>query len=250
MSDNDWGIVPERDEDLINARKGKPTDPRKVQGGKPANGKAAAPRSNKVRESGAGDSLALWSFVFLLVFASLGANVYLYLRLTDMSADSLSMDTRVLDLESKLDVTDESFSESAAALRSTLQTHGSELELHMSEIRKLWAIYQRWDPAITELQRSLEQANQRLTALNAVPNRLTTAEQRLEAAASQGLVLAAEVESVSAAMREVRDAINAQRTAMQQVQRLQQEQAQAIDAIDAFRLQMNQRVLRLESPTP
>lgn len=244
MADNDWEIVPERDDALIKSRKVKASDAKR-----PAESRNAG-KKQRARERN-GDSMALWSFIFVLVFASLGANVFLYLSLSDMQAENLALDTRVVDLESKLSVTDESLSQSGAAMQALLQQHASELELHMSEIRKLWAVsYDRNRPAIEELQRQAGQTAERLTAIGNVASRVTTAEQRLESIGSQSLIVAAEVEELATRLRTVSDSLNSQRTTQQQLQSVQQEQAEAIEAIDNFRLQTNQRILRLENPTP
>lgn len=239
MADKDWDLVPERDEAAIKSRKGKVPENNRGGGDK------------KSRPEGTGDSMALWSFIFLLVFASLGVNVYLYLNLTDMQAENEALETRVVDLESKLDVTDESFSESASALRSTLQEHSSELETHMSEIRKLWAVaYDRNRPAIEELNTKVSKINQRIESLSQVGERVTAVENRLESLSSQTLMLSTDVDEATSMAREVRDSLNNQTSRLDSLQATQRDQSEAIDAIDDFRKQMNQRVLRLENSAP
>lgn len=244
MADNDWEIVPERDDALIKSRKAKAGETKRPADSRSSGNKPKARDRN-------GDSMALWSFIFILVFASLGANVYLYLNLTDMQAENLALDTRVVDLESKLSVTDESLSQSGAAMQALLKEHASELELHMSEIRKLWAVsYDRNRPAIEELQKQAADIAQKLTAMGNMAGRVTSAEQRLESIGSQSLIVAAEVEDLTTRLRALSDSTNSQRATQQQLQAIQQEQAEAIQAIDDFRLQINQRILRLENPTP
>jgi chromosome segregation ATPase len=244
MADNDWEIVPERDDALIKSRKVKSGDTKR-----PAESRNSG--SNKKTRQQSGDSMALWSFIFLLVFASLGGNIYLYLSLTDMQAENLALDTRVIDLESKLSVTDESLSESGAAMQALLRDHAEQLEFHFEEIDKLWGVSYRTNrPAIEELKSQLAQASERLTAMGNVAGRVTSAEQRLESVSSQSLIVAAEVEELATRLRTISDSLNSQRATQQQLQAVQQEQADAIEAIDDFRLQTNQRILRLETPNP
>ncbi len=244
MADKDWEIVPERDDALINSRKSKPAEPRKATdaaGRKPANSEPGRSRG--------GDSMALWSFIFLLVFASLGANLYLYLSLADTQAENLALDTRVMDLEGKLSVTDESLSQSGAAIQALLKEHASELELHISEIRKLWAVaYDRNRPAIETLQAQMTQAQQQLAGIQNLTSRMTQVEQRSQSIGSQSLIVAADVEQLGTSVRSLTDTLNSLRTSFQQVQTSQREQSEAIAAIDAFRVQINQRLLRLEAP--
>lgn len=244
MADNDWEIVPERDDALIKSRKIKSGDAKR-----PAENRNST-KNRKVKAQ-SGDSMALWSFIFLLVFASLGANIYLYLSLTDMQAENLALDTRVIDLESKLSVTDESLSESGAAMQALLRDHAEQLEFHFEEIDKLWGVSYRTNrPAIEELRTQLSQASERLTAMGNLAGRVTSAEQRLESIGSQSLIVATEVEELETRLRTVTDSLNAQRATQQELQSVQQELAEAIQAIDDFRLQTNQRILRLENPTP
>lgn len=244
MADNDWEIVPERDDALIKSRKVKTGDAKRPAENRKTGGKQRANDRN-------GDSMALWSFIFLLVFASLGANVYLYLSLADMQAENLALDTRVIDLESKLSVTDESLSESGAAMQALLRDHAEQLEFHFEEIDKLWGVSYRTNrPAIEDLKTQLTQVSERLTAIGNVAGRVTSAEQRLESIGSQSLIVAAEVEELATRLRTVSDSLNSQGATQQQLEAMQQEQAEAIQAIDDFRLQINQRILRLENPTP
>jgi len=139
-------------------------------------------------------------------------------------------------------------------MQSVLREHSDELELHMSEIRKLWGVaYDRNRPAIESLKTEQENMSARM---NSFSNSLAQADpiiqgydgmqSRLETISSQLLVQSATLDDLSARARTLSDRSNSIQSNFQSQEDAIQEHEEAIQAIDEYRLQINQRLLRLE----
>lgn len=253
MSDDDMRIVPERDE--IRAR---------TSVKKPASSGAAASKSGQIKRtkaavkpstSGSGFmTIILCLFVVLLS----GVSAYLYLQTQTLSAEKNELAARVLDIESKLSVTDESMSQSGAAMQAVLKEHSSELETHMSEIRKLWAVaYDRNRVSIEGLQKDQKNTGARLNSLSGSVAKLDPIikgydgiQSRIETISSQLLVQSATVDDLSSQARNLADGTNKISSQVNSQSSLIDQHQEAIDAIDQYRMQLNQRLLRLEQSLP
>ena len=254
MSDDDMRIVPERDDIRPRSSGKKPARPRAKSPGKKT--AQSAPQSS-VSSGTPVMTIILCLFVVLLS----GAAAYLYLQTENLSAERDALAQRIADIESKLSVTDESLSQSGAAMQSVLKDHSDQLELHFSEIDKLWAVTNKRNKNwIEELQRGQKNTNSRVDSLVRSLSRVDPIitgydgiQSRLETISSQLLVQSATVDDLSSRTRDLADTsaktnskLNAQATSIQQHQ-------EAIDAIDQYRIQINRRLLRLEqslAPAP
>ncbi|MEX2367789.1 MAG: hypothetical protein WD601_14400 [Pseudohongiellaceae bacterium] len=194
-----------------------------------------------------------------LILLACIASAWLFVQTRALTAERDALVQRVEQIESKLSVTDESLSESGAAMQSVLQEHSSELELHMSEIRKLWGVaYDRNRPAIQELQTQQENMSARMNSFNSslakadpIIQGYDGIQSRLETLSSQLLVQSATLDDLSARARSLADRSNSLESRMQNQGSTINQHEEAIDAIDEHRLQVNQRLLRLEqSLTP
>lgn len=250
MSDDDMRIVPERDEIRQRPSGRKPTSTKKTA----AKHRPTAERAQK----NTGSSFMTVVLCILVVLLS-GAAAYLYLQTQELSTQREALAERVLDIESKLSVTDESLSQSGAAMQSVLQEHSEKLDLHFSEIDKLWAVANKRNKNwIEELQRQHKNTNSRVDSLASSISRVDPIlegydgiQSRLETMSSQLLVQSATLDDLASQARELAD--NSARTRSQvnaQSSDITQHQ-EAIEAIDEYRIQINQRLLRLEqSLTP
>ena len=236
MSNDDWQIVPERDEAISSrARPNKSPESRRT--------KASAGEKPSRKPSGGN-----MGFLVVLLLLSFAGSGYLYYKLQESNQAYLSLSNRVASMEGKLSVTDESLSQSGAAMQAVLQDHDLQLDEHMSEIRKLWGVsYDTNRSAIDELRAStssitsnLGSAVDQIEALDAVPSRLDTL-------GSQLLIQATDVEDVLGRLRDTRDALNQQTAVIDQLEAQAIEHEQAISSIDEFRVQMNQRFIQLEN---
>lgn len=235
MSNDEWEIVPERDEAISSrARPNKAGDARRD---KPArSGKSVSSKASSSKSSG------VLIFLLLLSFAVSG---YLYYQL-QLSLDvQLDMGSRVALMESKLSVTDESLSQSGAAIQALLQDHDVKIDTNLSEIRKLWGVaYDTNRKSIDELRAS---SSTIANNLSGAVDRLGEIDDRFDGLGSQMLIQAADVEDVLTRLRTTRDELNTQAQLLNQLEAQSDDQLDAIDSIDSFRLQMNQKVLQLEN---
>ena len=248
MSD-DMRIIPERDE----IRPRSQTTTKKPASGATSSG-ASGPAKPVARRTSSGSSdKSFWVLVVLILLACT-ASAWLFVQTRSLASERDALAQRVEQIESKLSVTDESLSQSGAAMQSVLKEHSDELELHMSEIRKLWGVaYDRNRPAIEELKTGQENMSARMNSFN---NSLAQADpiiqgyegmqSRLETISSQLLLQSATLDDLSARARTLSDRSNSIQSNFQSQEDAIQEHEEAIQAIDEYRLQINQRLLRLE----
>ena len=240
MSNDDGRIVPQRDEALSRTRQVKSPEGRK------AREPGAACKGEGGGAARAKNSTPAW--IYLLLLVSFAASGYLFYQLQQLQQLQSGVSQRVGSLEGRLSITDESFSQSGAAMQAMLQEHAGELELHMSEIRKLWGVaYDTNRKSIDELKVSMTQSITRLDQLSASLKTLATGVARVDALGSQMLILSADVEDVLTRVRATRDELNEQSLVLSRLQASATEQSTAIDSVDSFRLQFNQRLIQLEN---
>ena len=243
MSDNDMRIIPERDE--IRARSGAAVT-------KPSSGEAKSTKAARQRAA-SGESAMIGVLAVMLVLLA-GAAAFLYVQIETLTEQRDALAERVLDIESKLSVTDESLSESGAAMQAVLADHAKALDNQMSEIRKLWVVaYDRNRVAIESLQKGQQDGTARLNSLTGslakfdpILNSYDGTQSRLETLASQSLVQSAAVDDLAAQSRDLADLAGGLELTMKLHAARLDEYQEAIDAIDQYRIQINQRLLRLE----
>lgn len=231
MSNDDLQIVPERDE-AISSR------------ARPTKSSAREANTSKSDQSGSGGGKGGLIFLLLLSFAASG---YLYYLLQESNTAQADIGARVASMEGKLSVTDESLSQSGAAMQAVLQDHDVQLDSQMSEIRKLWGVsYDTNRTAIDELRANsstiatnLSNAVDQIEELGGLTN-------RVDVLGSQGLIQAADLEDALTRLRLTRDELNQQASLLDQLEALSADNLNAIDSIDSFRIQMNQRFIQLE----
>lgn len=247
MADDNMRIVPERDEIRPRARTTTARQP-------PSSAKPSSSTTvSKPAKKSSGFSVVTF-FLGLFVVLLVGACAFLYLQTTELELDKVALEGRIADIESKLSVTDESLSQSGAALQSVMKEHSNELELHMSEIRKLWAVaYDRNRVAIEELQANQKNIDTRIDSLVSAASKLdplvqgySGIESRLETISTQLLVQSATVDDLSSTDRDLADNLNKLSTGINTQSEVISDLQEAIDAIDQYRLQINQRLLRIE----
>ncbi len=234
MSNDDWQIVPERDEAISSrARPSKSTESRRDK---------ASPKVKSRRQQPSAKTPVLLIFLLLLSFAASG---YLYYQLQQSGLVQQDLIARISDMEGKLSVTDESLSESGAAMQAVLQDHEVKIDTNISEIRKLWGVsYDTNRKAIDELK---SRSSTIAANLSGAVDRLDEIEGRFDGLGSQLLIQAADEEDLLTRLRLTRDELNQQAELLNKLEAQSVEQLDAIDSIDSFRLQMNQKVLQLEN---
>ena len=249
MTDNDMRIVPERDEVHPRARsRGRATTDKPKKSNRPS----SEPRAG----GGAGNRVVIWLLCILVVGLS-GASAWLYLQTQTLNQQRETLAQRVADIESRLSVTDESMSQSGAALQAALVEHRGELDEHMSEIRKLWGVaYDRNRVAIETLKTQQKNSGARmdsmagsLAKLDPVVQGYQGFQSRLETMASQLLVQSANIDDQSSQLRDLTDQQGQTSTATSRLRQQLDGYQEAIDSFDEYRFQTNQRLRKLEQPT-
>lgn len=239
---DDLRIIPERDEPRARAQSNRPG------GSKPTKKRPPPPKKPST-------SSPLVGVLCVMVILVSGAAAYLFLQTQTLGKQRDDLDQRVQVLESKLSVTDESLSQSGAAIQAVLKQQTEDLKLHMSEIRKLWGVaYDTNRPKIDEVAKT--QASQ-AARINSVRDSLAkveplvgsfeTLKSRVDTTANQSLAISAGFDEVEANIRTLTDKVSAVESSMTKQNGSIADHDEAIEAIDQYRIQINQRLLQLEN---
>lgn len=188
-------------------------------------------------------------FVILIAYGGLGFVVYQQnLRLAGLSQ-------QFNELQGKISSTDESLSQSGAALSvrikdlgETLKAHEQKLELHFSEIDKLWAARNSNKKAVEDSEK----------AVDALKKELASTKKSLDSAIAEARQAKTAVLGSQAEVAEVADRINGILAQVQQSEKAMKQwqvktndrlgnTEEAIRAIDAFRISVNQQLLALKA---
>lgn len=239
---DDLRIVPERDEPRARPKSNRPANAK-------AKSRQAPPQKVK---SGSSPLVGVLCFMVALVS---GAAAYLYLQTQTLSEQRNDLDSRVKVLEQKLSVTDESLSQSGAAIQSVLQEQAGELELHMSEIRKLWGVAH--DTNRTKIETLEKTAASQTASVNSLRESITKVEpladgfenlrSRVDTTVNQSLALSAGFDEAEEQLRSLNDALASLRSDLNVQKSTSTEHSEAIEAIDQYRVQINQRLIQLEN---
>ena len=233
-------IVPEREE-----RIGR-------QGGGPAR-RDANPRSSR-RESGS--TGGFWKFLLVVLMLALGAVAFIafqqYQQLNTLQA---SFD----NLQGKLDSTDESLSQSGAALGIKLKKQEEELAKHWSEIKKLWGVSNDRNrkaiaansEALKGVKGSTATRKKAVAALESkVDKKVNELNRSIEAATSATLATKLEIEESQDQALDLVDRLNRLDQSLKQWQQEMNRRMvgneEAINAIDAYRRSTNQQILQIK----
>lgn len=242
---DDLRIIPERDDVR------QPVRPKRPGGG---DGNGKKPRPVPPQKKSGGSSFLISVLCLMMVVLS-GAAAYLYFQTQSLMSERTALDERVQVLEGKLSVTDESLSQSGAAIQSVLKTQEDELALHMSEIRKLWAVaYDANRPKIETLEKSLASQGAKLNTtassvakIEPLAADISALKTKVDTTANQSLALSASIDDVESSLRSQTDSISSLTSSVNSQKSAIQDHSQAIEAIDQYRIQINQRVLQLEN---
>lgn len=254
MSDRDYNrfdpIVPTSDDRI---GRGEARERTSESNQRPAREKAPA----KPRSSGGGAG-ALWKFLVLVLAVGLGGLGYFFVEQTRRFE---VLQTRFNDLEAKIASTDESLSQSGAALSIKIKDQQKSLDEHWSEIKKLWGVaYDKNRKAIEEQDKTLKGLQASMAArkkeIDALGGKLDKAGKSVETAASSALAVKLEVNDMVGQVQDMADRMNRlEKTLKDSQQNMNSRIAgneEAIRAIDAYRLQINRdlQLIKQQLGTP
>ena len=160
-------------------------------------------------------------------------------------------DRRLAVLEERLQVTDQVMSESGTEVQSKLGQW--ELEIH-----KLWDVSKRDRALITDTQTKLKEHDGNIEGTQTALKDLKSSDQRQEQALAQQTAIAQQLATVDqqvrqlvAQQRQLTDQVNAARQSVSGIEtgltRRVAGTEKSIEAIDAYRLQLNSRLVELQT---
>lgn len=187
----------------------------------------------------------LWKFLLLVVVLGVAGLGYFFVEQTQRFE---TLQTRFNDLEAKIVSTDESLSQSGAALSVKLKEHQTSLDEHWSEIKKLWGVaYDRNRKSIDDQAKAVKGLQASMSArkkeIETLTGKVDKATKSVESAASSALAAKLEVNDLVSQVQDVADRLaRMEQTINDSKQSLNARVAgneEAIRAIDAYRLQIN-----------
>jgi chromosome segregation ATPase len=192
--------------------------------------------------SGAWKLLIMAAFFGLIALASFGWQQY---------QSFLILQERFQILDSRLNNTDESVTQSGAAMQVSIGKHGEQLKKHWSEIRKLWGVSNdRNKASIDKNKKDLAfLASKRIelqASIKELRGSIDKDRKKMETVGENYFGLSADIDKVNESLDNYLVALNKLRDSLQNQQKQLQSNAEAIKSIDAFRRQINKKVLNLE----
>ena len=205
-------------------------------------------KSDRPSTSGGGSSNKFSVLILLLLLIAGGYGGYEYVILAKKH-ENLSI--RFDELESRLMSTDESVSQSGAALQLKLSKHESDLKRHWSEIRKLWGVSNdRNKTNIASNKKDISflanQNNQSKANLESLETNLELTKKRVIDNKTLHGNTEKELKALDKNIMKIRDRLNQMKILQDKHARSQVEIDEAVAAIDSFRRQTIQKLYSLE----
>ena len=238
-------IVPERD-DMIG---------RSSSSAAPA-GKNKSSKSDSTRppSNGSGSSSGgFWKLLIALLFVGLlVAAAFGWLQFDRLSKNHADLQQRFDALESRLSSTDESMSQSGAALQLKISKQGESLERHWAEIKKLWGVANDTNKGkIDKNKKDIAFLATKRTAIEKsiadLSTRVDKENRSLTNLSGNYLAITADIDGINTAARNLSDKIANLESALNNIDRQLKSNAEAIESMDAFRRQTNQKIYNLEN---
>lgn len=212
-------------------------------------------RGGKARgETSAGSGAGMNVLVAILIIGLSAAGWFIatqHMELTKAQAALTQADHRLAVLEERSQVTDQVMTESGTEVQSKL----GQWE---TEIRKLWDASKRDKQLIVESEAKLKAQDGAIEGIQTTLKDLTSSNARHEQALAQQTAIAQQLASVDqqvrqlvAQQRQLTDQVNAARQSISGIEtgltRRVVSTEKAIEAIDAYRLQLNSRLVELQT---
>lgn len=238
-------IVPERD-DMIGRSSGSAASSGKNKPSKSTNTKPSSGGSN-------GSGGGFWKILITLLFIGLvGAGGFGWMQFDALSKNHGDLQQRFNALESRLSSTDESMSQSGAALQLKISKQGESLERHWAEIKKLWGVTNDINKGKIEANKKdiAFLANKRTAiekSISSLGARVDKENRSLTNLSGNYLAISADIDSINTNLRSFTDKIVSLQSSLRKIDQQLKSNAEAIESMDAFRRQTNQKLYNLES---
>ena len=193
-----------------------------------------------------------WKFlIFVVLTISATAAGFSWLEFTSLQTNHRALQQRFDDLESRLSSTDESVTQSGAAMQVKLSRHQEELQKHWSEIKKLWGVsndinkgkISKNQTDIVFLAQKRVSVEQSVADLDAG---LVLEKKRIGAVSSNYLEMSGDVADLFVKFRALQDSRSQMSKATSSIERQLKSHSEAIESMDGFRRQTNQKLYKLE----
>ena len=193
----------------------------------------------------AGGMSGLWKCLVLVAFFGLaGAGGFGWMQYQDLSAKHSALQQRFESLESRLSSTDESVTQSGAAMQVNISKQGDQLKKHWSEIRKLWGVTN--DINKGKIEKNQKDISFLASKRNALEQSVAKDSKKIGALSANYLGLSADVDVANESMRNQSDGLNRIKSSLALLDRDIKNNAEGIESMEAFRRQINQKVYALE----
>lgn len=218
--------------------------------GRPNSGPVSARKSDRVKDAASGLSGG-WKFLIWVALLGLtGAAGLGWLEYQHLFEKHQSLLQRFDALESRLSSTDESVTQSGAALQVKISRQGDDIAKHWSEIKKLWGVTNDINKGKIDKNRAdVAFLSSQLTPLKASVKKDSKI---IDSLGESYLGFSADLDAANENLRTYVDSLNSVQKSLATTKAQIKNNAEAVESMDAFRRQINQKIYVLEqgySPT-
>ena len=218
--------------------------------GRPNSGPASARKSDRVKDAASGLSGG-WKFLIWIALLGLtGAAGLGWLEYQHLAEKHQSLLQRFDALESRLSSTDESVTQSGAALQIKISRQGDDIAKHWSEIKKLWGVTNDINKGKIDKNRAdVAFLSSQLTPLKASVKKDSKI---IDSLGESYLGFNADLDAANENLRTYVDSLNSVQKSLATAKAQIKNNAEAVESMEAFRRQINQKIYVLEqgySPT-
>ena len=212
--------------------------------GRPNSGPASARKSDRVRDTTSGLSGG-WKFlIWLALLGLIGASGLAWLEYQHLVGTHQSLLQRFDALESRLSSTDESVTQSGAALQIKIRRQGDDLAKHWSEIKKLWGVTNDINKGKIDKNRAdVALLSSQLTPLKAAVKKDSKI---IDSLGASYLGFSADLDAANEHLRTYADSLNSIQKSLATTEAQIKNNAEAVESMEAFRRQINQKIYALE----
>ena len=212
--------------------------------GRPNSGPASARKSDRVRDTASGLSGG-WKFlIWLAVLGLIGATGLAWLEYQHLVGKHQSLLQRFDALESRLSSTDESVTQSGAALQIKISRQGDDLAKHWSEIKKLWGVTNDINKGKIDKNRAdVAFLSSQLIPLQAAVKKDNKI---IDSLGESYFGFSADLDAANEHLRTFADGLNSIQKSLATTEAQIKNNAEAVESMEAFRRQINQKIYALE----
>ena len=186
-----------------------------------------------------------WAFlVWLALLGLIGAAGFAWLEYQHLGGKHQSLLQRFDALESRLSSTDESVTQSGAALQIKISRQGDDLAKHWSEIKKLWGVTNDINKGKIDKNRAdVAFLSSQLIPLQAAVKKDSKI---IDSLGESYLGFSADLDAANEHLRTYADGLNSIQKSLATTEAQIKNNAEAVESMEAFRRQINQKIYALE----